>query len=96
LPALLAAAESPAVSGSITLADVAERTDVLAVACTRCERADRYRLDALIKRHGRLCGIPTLLMKLSADCPKRESVPSYDLCGIYCPDLSELFLGKPG
>jgi hypothetical protein len=32
-------------SGSITLVEVADRAAVLAVACTRCERAGRYRLD---------------------------------------------------
>jgi hypothetical protein len=81
-------------SGAITLADVAERSDVLAVACTRCERAGRYRLDTLIITHGRHCGIPSLLARLSADCPKRRSVSTYDLCGIHAPELSALFMGR--
>jgi hypothetical protein len=38
--------------GSLTLADVAARTETLAVACSRCDRAGRYRLDRLIERHG--------------------------------------------
>jgi hypothetical protein len=33
--------------GSITLGEVAEHTAVLAVACSRCERAGRYNLDTL-------------------------------------------------
>jgi hypothetical protein len=37
-------------AGSLTLADVADRTDVLAVACGRCERAGRYPLATLIGR----------------------------------------------
>jgi hypothetical protein len=37
---------------AITLGDVAEHTTVLAVACSRCERAGRYDLDTLIARHG--------------------------------------------
>jgi hypothetical protein len=36
--------------GSITLGAVAERTAVLAVACSRCEPAGRYRLNTLIAR----------------------------------------------
>ena len=81
-------------TGSITLADVAARTDVLVVACTRCERAGKYRLDTLIINHGRRFGIPALLRTLSADCPKRLSVSAYDLCGVHCPELSALFLGR--
>jgi hypothetical protein len=61
-------------SGSITLADVADRTAVLAIACNRCDRAGRYPLETLIARHGASCGIPALLALLSADCPKRASV----------------------
>lgn len=81
--------------GSITLEQVAERTETLNIACSRCERAERYRLDALIRRHGRTCGVPKLLGVLCADCPKRKSVSVYDLCGIHCPELPTLFLG-PG
>jgi hypothetical protein len=74
--------------GSITLVDVASRASVLDVACTRCERAGRHGLTTLISRYGRSYGIPALLRELSADCPKRESVSAYDLCGIYCSELS--------
>jgi hypothetical protein len=56
----------------------------------------QYRLDTLIARHGPACGIPALLRHLSADCPKRQSVSTYDLCGIHCPELSTLFLGRSG
>jgi hypothetical protein len=38
--------------GSISLAEVAAHTEVLAIACSRCDRAARYRLDTLIVRHG--------------------------------------------
>ena len=72
-------------NGSITLTEVALRTPTLAVACTRCDRAGRYSLDTLIARHGSGYGVPALLAKLSADCPKRKS--AYDLCGVHCPEL---------
>jgi hypothetical protein len=78
-------------SGSITLEQVAARTAALAVACTRCDRAGRYNLDALIAEHGPRFGIPALLRLLSADCPKRNSTSAYDLCGVHCPDLWNLF-----
>jgi hypothetical protein len=78
--------------GFITLGEVAEHTAVLAVACTRCERAGRYNLDTLIRRHGKGFGIPRLLRLLSADCPKRKSIRVYDLCGVHCPELPRFFL----
>jgi hypothetical protein len=80
-------------SGSITLADVAARTDVLVVACTQCDRAGRYSLHTLIKRYSRRYSVPALLGKLSADCPKRKSMSAYNLCGLHCPELSALFVG---
>jgi hypothetical protein len=83
-------------TGAITLGDCAARTRVLVVACSRCERNGQYGLDALINRYGRQYGVPMLLGKLSADCPERKSVSGYDLCGVHCPELAELFLGKPG
>ena len=81
-------------SGSITLGEVAERTAVLAVACSRCDRAGRYNLETLIARQGADFGIPELLGLLSDDCPKRASVSAYDLCGIFCPELPSFFLGS--
>ncbi len=77
--------------GALTLADVAGLTEHLAIACNRCGRAGRYRLDRLIWRHGANFAVPALLRLLSADCPKRESVSVYDLCGIHCPELPGLF-----
>jgi hypothetical protein len=80
------------IRGSITLADVAARTDTLAVACSRCDRAGRYPVATLIGRHGGWFTVPALLRILSADCPKRQqSVSAYDLCGVHCPDLPALF-----
>jgi len=77
--------------GSITLDQVAAHVAVLAVACSRCDRAGRYNLDTLIARHGANLGIPELLNLLSEDCPKRQSLSAYDLCGVHCPDLPTFF-----
>jgi hypothetical protein len=82
-------------AGSITLSQVAALTPTLAVACDRCTRARKYRLDTLIAQHGPGFGIPDLLALLSAGCPKR-SPGAYDLCGIYAPDLTKLFLWQRG
>jgi hypothetical protein len=68
----------------------------LAVACSRCDRAGRYRLDTLIARHGQDFGIPDLLGVLSEDCPKRQSITVYDRCGVHYPELPSLFLNRPG
>ena len=79
-------------SGSITLAQIAERTAVLSVACSRCDRAGQYPVDRLVAQYGRSFGVPLLRRMLSADCPKRESTSLYDTCGACCPDLPALFL----
>jgi hypothetical protein len=34
----------------------------------------------------------TLLRLLSDDCPKRQPITVYDLCGVHCPDLPKFFL----
>ena len=83
-----------ATSGSITLGEATEHTAVLTVACSRCERAAKYRLETLIARHGEDFGIPDLLRMLSDDCPKRKSVTIYDRCGVHCPELPSFFLGR--
>jgi hypothetical protein len=78
--------------GSLTLADAAARTPVLVLACSRCERAGQYAVATLIEQHGPGFTIPALLRLLSGDCPKRQSISAYDLCGIHCPGLPALFM----
>jgi hypothetical protein len=84
------------IGGSLTLGDVVAKTDVLAVACSRCDRAGRYPLAALIERRGADFSIPDLLRDLSGGCPKRESVNQYDICGVHCPELPALFVVTSG
>lgn len=79
-------------TGSITLGDVAARTQVLAVGCNRCDRAGRYPVAKLIETYGAVLPVPLLLRTLSADCPKREAASLYDICGIHCPGPPALFL----
>jgi hypothetical protein len=79
--------------GSITLGDVAAKTEGLAVSCSRCERAERHSLAKLIERRGRDFTVPDLLRELSRYCPKRKSISDGDLCGLNCPELSDFFIG---
>jgi hypothetical protein len=78
----------------ITLAEIADRTAVLSVACNRCDRAGHYSLPALIAEHGAECGIPTLLGLLSAECLNRAALSVYESCGVHCPELSALFMRR--
>lgn len=82
------------IRGSLTLSDVAARTDSLAVACSRCDRAGRYPMAKLLDQRGRDFSIPDLLRDLSRDCPKRETLSQYNLCGVHCPELPALFRPK--
>jgi hypothetical protein len=79
---------------AIILADVAKHTDVLRIACTRCDRADSYPVRALLWRYGRYAKVPDLLRRLSTDCLRRQSRDPHDEYIIHCPDIAELFLSK--
>ena len=54
-------------AGSLTLLDVAGKTDTLVIACSRCDRAEAYPVAMLIKKHGRSFPIPTLLHALDRE-----------------------------
>jgi hypothetical protein len=56
-----------------TLAEIAAPTSMLTVACSRCERRSRYRLDTLIARHGADAGVRVIVPELTADCPRRAA-----------------------
>jgi hypothetical protein len=53
-----------------SLGEISAHTSMLEVACSRC---GRYRLDALIGRHGADAGVRVIVPELTADCPRRES-----------------------
>ena len=78
-------------SGMITLGQVESRTEVLAVACTRCDRVGSHPVATLIRRFGPEFTIPDLLRVLSQGCPISESAGATDPCGIHCTDLANLF-----
>lgn len=74
-----------------TLGEIATRTLTLRVACTRCGRHGRYRLDNLIARHGAAAGVGAIVPVLVGDCPRREAVALMERCDILFPELAALF-----
>ena len=74
-----------------SLSEIATRTSMLAVVCSRCERRGRYRLDTLIARHGADPGARVIVPEITADCPQRESAVLMERCDILFPDLLKLF-----
>jgi hypothetical protein len=73
-----------------TLARIAARTSMLNVACSRCQRRGRYRLDKLIARHGANAGVRIIVPELTADCPQRNSAALMERCDILFPELAVL------
>jgi len=74
-----------------TLGEIAARTAMLEVACSRCERRGRYRLDTLIARHGADAPVRVIVPELTADCPQRDSVVLMERCDVLFPELLQLF-----
>ena len=54
---------------SITLSDMSQ--SVLGIECALCQRREQFTVDALKAQHGGDVGMPELLGRLVADCPRR-------------------------
>lgn len=74
-------------TGALTLGDLRGRLDYLDVACSRCDRRGRYRVDRLIADHGAGKGLPDLAAELASDCPRRENVLR-ERCQVRFPGLA--------
>jgi hypothetical protein len=62
---------------------LAERpTDMVRLACTKCERRGQYRKATLIERYGADANMVELRLILAADCPKVAANRMMDLCGV--------------
>lgn len=72
------------------LGEIAARTPMLAVVCSRCERRGRYRLDALIGRHGAAARVRIIVPALTTNCPRRDSPTLMERCDVLFPDLVAL------
>lgn len=76
---------------TISLADVAARTEVLAVACNRCERRGRLSVARLVNQHGGTMPMRALLRFLTQDCCRHGAIGVNDHCGACFPELPTLF-----
>ncbi len=76
--------------GAIIFGDLIGKLDVLNVACEKCERAGRYRLDRLIQDRGRDAKILDWLGEITVTCPKKAVNNWSDQCAARCPDLAAL------
>ena len=79
-------------NGAIIFSDLISQLDVLRVACAKCERTGRYRLDRLIERRGRDAKIVDWLEEITADCPNKSVRNWNDQCGARCPDLPKVLI----
>lgn len=78
--------------GVILLGQVAARLEYLDIACGRCDRSGRLRLDRLLAQHGADMPMPELGRVLAADCPRLIADRMHDVCGWRFPALSGLVL----
>ena len=78
--------------GSITLADIAGKRSMLAVACSRCERRGRLSIAKLIGRHGGGMRLTDLREILAGDCSHVGAASIHDRCGVHYPQLPGIFL----
>ena len=91
----LARSEPPSMTrGYIKLGAVAERTAVLDVACTRCERRGRLSTARLVNRYGPEQSMGELRWLLAGDCPRLLSPAYGEQCDPYFPQLAALFAKK--
>ena len=61
--------------------------DAVHVVCDKCERRGLYSKDRLIVRYGAEIGLPDLLNRIAADCPRVVNLLGNDLCGAHYPEL---------
>ena len=78
-------------SGSIALGQLRGKLQLLEIACSRCDRAGRLRLDRLVAGHGADIVLPELRTILAGDCLRAGSVSVNDRCGVHFPQLRRLF-----
>ena len=80
--------------GVIALGEMrAKGMTMLEVACRRCERHGRLKIERLIAEHG--TGVLDVCAIIAADCPRMQnrSTSIYELCGVHFPELPRWFLG---
>ena len=76
--------------GAIIFSDLIGKLDVLRVACDKCGRAGRYRLNHLIESRGRDAKLVDWLDEITAGCQQKAARNWSDQCAARCPDLPKL------
>jgi hypothetical protein len=77
-------------AGGMTFGDLIGRLDWLDIACPKCDRRGRYRVNGLAAQHGQNYRIPDWISDMTRDCPRRRSPGLADACGATCPGLLEI------
>ena len=79
-------------AGALTLADYP--SNLVRVACRRCDRRGRHWRTTLIALYGEEAPLPKVLAFLTHDCPKRHGIGN-EACGAYYSDLAERPPARP-
>jgi hypothetical protein len=58
---------------------------MLDVACNRCDRRGRPRMDRLLAEHGPAMPMPELRLVIAANCPRMIAGQMHDVCGGHFP-----------
>jgi hypothetical protein len=82
--------------GAILLGEVAQHLASVEISCNFCPRRGKASVGRLVQEHGPDMPIPDLLRMLSHDCPRRLAARIAEPCGVHLPELSEIFVKKPG
>jgi hypothetical protein len=74
----------------ITLGDIAGKTRLLDVECTRCDRRGRLNVVARLALHGPNCPLRRIIEPMYSSCPRYLQGPVYQRCDVRFPGLAEL------
>jgi len=76
------------ISGFVTFGEIASHFSLLDVACNRCDRRGRLRVDQLVAEHGANLPMPELRHILAADCPRMVAGQLHDVSWVHFPGLA--------
>ena len=83
---LLMDAPPPDVS-PLLLREIAAHLPRLEIACTRCDRRERFYTDQLMAWYGRDKPVLDLLRELSDNCAWQDALPQQNACGAHFAEL---------
>jgi hypothetical protein len=72
-------------SGALTLAEYP--SEVIVLACERCDRRGQFRKAWLVAEYGADIGLPELRLRLADDCPLSIKPVDNVGCGAIYPEL---------